>query len=136
MQEILAQRKKTLKHVNAGFHSSSLPEAGYHLNRGRFSSFGKFKALEKLLVEGHSISPVGDFTDLLPESLTLFGIRAVPKMWNGVEKLADKVRRGRFSQLKKVVLDLGQEEFEMARKKLDIAGIACVRYDYRYYPFG
>jgi hypothetical protein len=35
-----------------------------------------------------------------------------------------------------VVLDLGQEEFEMARKQLDIAGIACVRYDYRHHPFG
>lgn len=137
MQEILARRKNTLKHVNAGFYSFSLPEAGSHFSRGEFRSFDKFKALEKLLVEVDSLGPVDDFTDLLPESLTLFGIRSELTIWNGVEKLADEVRRRRFSQLKKVVLDLGGAEFETARAQLNIAGVTCVRYDNSaQYPFG
>lgn len=133
MQRILALRKNTLKHVNAGFHNFMLP---YYTLRGEFGSFAEFKALEKLLVEVFSLDPVGDFADLLPESLTLLGIRYIQEEWKGVEQLANAVKSGRFSQLKKVVLDLGQGEFEVARKQLDIAGIACVIYEYRPHPFG
>ncbi|PON24752.1 hypothetical protein TGAM01_v206260 [Trichoderma gamsii] len=133
MQSILALRKNTLKHINAGFHNFMLP---YYTVRGEFGSFADFKALEKLLVEVFSLDPIGDFADLLPESLTLLGIRYIQEEWNGVEELANAVRSGRFSHLKKVVLDLGQEEFEVARKQLDTASIACVRYNYRPRHFG
>lgn len=97
MQVILAGRKNTLKYLNAGFYSFSLPEANSRSSRGEFRSFDKFKTLEKLLVEMDSFGPVDDFTDLLPESLTLFGIRPRLTLRNGVEKLAGEVRRGRFS---------------------------------------
>ncbi|KAK1239026.1 hypothetical protein MKX08_006087 [Trichoderma sp. CBMAI-0020] len=138
-EAILAQRKSTLKHVNAGFHEY-LPFSRLGDNhremRGYFSSFAKFEALEELLVRVSRFRYVDDFTYLLPESLTLLGLRHVPEQWDGVSKLALAVRNGRFRQLKTVVLDLGQEEFEMARLWLNLAGVTCVEYDNSHCAFG
>lgn len=140
MQAILARRKSTLKHINTIFHDNfPFPRLAdsYHDMMSHFGSFDKFKALEKLLVPVPCFRPGEDFTDLLPESLSLLGLRRVPERWDGVWKLANAVRSGRFSQLKKVVLDLGGAEFETARAQLNIAGVTCVRYDNSaQYPFG
>jgi hypothetical protein len=144
MQKMLEQRKSTLKYMNAAFHSQFSPfEHDHLLWRGHLSSFVKFNALEELLVRVPDISLVDGLIHLLPESLTLLGLRDVPKGWDGVEILADAVKDGRFPQLKKVVLGFQDdfiledmfgldqeefEEFEVARAQLDTAGVACERY--------
>lgn len=147
--KILARRKSTLKHVDAAFHDyyprlgdswHGLPrphaKASYFSIRGCFGSFHEFEALEKLLVRVPCLGPFTDFTLLLPASITSLGLRHVPKEWNGVEKLADAVRSGRFPQLKKVVLDMEEDEFDVARMQLNIAGVTCVSYDSAHRPFG
>ncbi|KAL6903070.1 hypothetical protein GGI43DRAFT_421937 [Trichoderma evansii] len=139
VQEMLAQRKSTLKHVNMEFHNYfPLFEGSLELWKGHLGSFIEFHALEKLLVRVSSFDKplVAKFVDLLPESLTLLGLRDIPQNWDGVEKLAYAVRNGRLPRLKKAVLDLGQDEFEVARAQLDLADVTCVRYDYDYHPFG
>lgn len=136
---MLAQRKSTLKHVNIGFHNYfARVDGGEEWGEGHVHSFIEFHALEKLLVRLSSFDSglVAKLVDLLPESLTLLGLRDIPDGWDGVEKLADAVRNGRLPRLKKAVLDLGRDEFEVARALLGAAGVTCVRYDYDYHPFG
>lgn len=139
VQEILRQRKSTLKHVNIGFHSY-FPriDGAQTVWRGRLGAFVEFAALEKLLVRVSSFEErlVGKFINLLPKSLMLLGLRDIPKRWNGVGELANAVGNGHFSKLKKVVLDLGQDELKVARAQLAIVGVTCVRYDYDDHPLG
>lgn len=148
--KILARRKSTLKHVDAAFHDyfphladswHGLPfpyaQGSYFSIRGYFGNFDEFEALEKLLVRVPCFGPFSDFTLLLPASINTLGLRNVPKTWNGVEKLANAVSSGRLSQLKKVVLDIeDQDEFDVARMQLNVAGVTCVKYDSAHRPFG
>ncbi|KAL7947413.1 hypothetical protein V8C42DRAFT_343361 [Trichoderma barbatum] len=136
-QAILSSRKTTLKHLNIAFDRGNnflaAPVAEDYL-----TSFHDFAGLETLWVRTTGFGTTGveqevpsfpaDVNDLvakLPASLTCIGFVGSHKDWDGIEKLAAAIEAGNFSNLKTVLVEQEEKQFDESYYILRAVGKDC-----------